>query len=91
MLISDVIKAAIPGADESLCEYVLWERTHYPFAPLTAREIYRAANRFKRAADANKRLCDLCDRLATEGYLCDQCRSALRSNGLISRATDAAG
>lgn len=41
MLTSDVIRAAIPNADESICEHILWGRTAFPFIPLTAKDIYR--------------------------------------------------
>lgn len=77
MQTSEIIRAAIPGADESLCDYVLWERTPYPFASLTAKDIYRAARRLQRAQDAGKRLCDLCDRVAVQGYTCARCMGLL--------------
>lgn len=80
MEVLDVVRAAIPEADESLCEYVIWGRTPYPCSPLTAKDVYRAAYRLKRATDSGKKLCDWCDRLATQGDLCDKCRAALCSN-----------
>lgn len=80
MQIQDVIRAAIPDADENLCEHVIWGRTPYPCRALSAKDIYRAAHRLKRATDAGRRLCDWCDRLAVQGSICNTCRSALRSN-----------
>lgn len=78
MQISEIIRAAIPGAMDEVCEYVLWERTAYPFAKLTARDIYRAASRWKRARDAGNCLCEYCDRLASRGSrLCPSCANML--------------
>lgn len=81
MLLSDVIKAAIPEADESLCEYMLWERTPYPFGQVTAKSLYRAASRVKRARERKRTLCDFCDNEVTgEAHLCHRCETALSPN-----------
>lgn len=80
MRIDQVIRAAIPDATADLCEHILWERTPYPFAKLTARDIYRAASRFKRATTNGRRLCDWCDNLAVDGYCCISCAAALKNN-----------
>ena len=71
-----VVQAAIPGADESLCDHILWERTPFPCGPVSARKLYRAASRFRRA-NANKiRLCDHCENKAQSGkYMCSRCES----------------
>ena len=49
MTFEDVIKAAIPGADEFVCDHVLWGRTPFPMGKVTARSLYRAASRLRRA------------------------------------------
>jgi hypothetical protein len=49
--IADVIKAAIPDADQSLCEHILWGRTPYPMGRVSARSLYQAASGFRRACD----------------------------------------
>jgi len=80
MLISDVIRAAIPNADESTCEHILWGRTAFPFISLTAKDIYRAASSFQRAKIKNTRLCDWCHRIAQEGKTeCKSCYDALNN------------
>lgn len=67
MLISEVIRNAIPNASEELCDYILWERTPYPVGEITARSLYSAAMRYHRAYSTGKKLCTFCDRIATTG------------------------
>jgi len=75
---AEIVRAAIPGADDSLCEHILWGRTPFPCGQVWARDIYRAASRWKRAEEQGNQLCELCDRLAAEGFiLCDICNAAL--------------
>jgi len=76
--IAEVIRAAIPTADESLCDHILWGRTAYPFLTLGAKDIYRAAYRWRRAHEHGLSLCDFCDRVAEpHEYICTHCREAL--------------
>jgi len=80
-VIQEIIRAAIPDADDAYCEYVLWARTPFPFVNLTAKDIYLAAYRLQRAANQNKRLCEFCDRIADKDqYTCTKCREALALN-----------
>lgn len=73
MLIYDVIRAAIPEADDNLCEWILWERTPFPFT-LTVRGLWTVSWRMKRVFDKGLKLCELCDRLAEEdNSLCKPC------------------
>ncbi len=73
-----VVRAAIPGASDGLCEHVLWGRTAFPAKGVSARDIYRAASRLRRATDKGERLCDTCDRKASPGkWSCAHCRAAL--------------
>ena len=77
--IQDVIRAAIPNADQAECEFILWERTSYPFGLLTAKDIYKAAYSFDRACKNHLRLCEYCDRIAQpDKYMCSKCEEALR-------------
>lgn len=80
MLIHDIIKAAIPDADESLCEYIAWGRTAFPFTPVSAKAFYKAASRFHRASHKGVRLCDFCDRVAEKNGLCLDCKKALNAS-----------
>ena len=74
----EIIQKAIPDADAALCEHIVWEMTHFPFAPVDARMLYKAASRFKRANDNGRRLCDWCDHEAIDGErICPKCKSAL--------------
>lgn len=80
MLICDIIRAAIPGASDATVDHVLWGRTPYPFKPLTARDIYRAASRCRRAGEHGLTLCDHCNRIAETGkWECKGCREGLES------------
>ncbi len=75
---SAIIKAAIPEANESIVDYVMWERTPWPIGSVTAKQLYKIAGRLKRAADKGVRLCDFCDNKTTDDkYTCSKCISAL--------------
>ena len=76
--IADIIHGAIPDASPDLCEHILWSMTPYPCGAITAKSLYRAASRFKRAKENGIRLCDWCDNQAQEHkYLCQKCESGL--------------
>lgn len=79
-----IVRAAIPGADESTADAILWGRTPYPFAPVTARDLYRAADRLQRATVRGFALCEFCDRRATRGSLCADCDRALHRGAVNS-------
>ena len=74
MRISQIIKAAVPGASDSFCEYILWSRTPFPFITVSAKDIYKAAMGANRAIKNNIRLCDFCKNKAVDkGYTCQKC------------------
>jgi hypothetical protein len=74
MTFAEVIKGAIPGADTDLCEFILWNRTPYPMGRVTARSLYQAASRWRRACAGDRKLCELCDNLAVSNrWLCARC------------------
>lgn len=73
-----IIRAAIPDADDGVCEVVLWGRTPFPFAPVSARELYRAAHGLARANRRGVQLCDFCPRPAgPTRWLCALCEKVL--------------
>jgi hypothetical protein len=75
---AQIVRAAIPGADDSLCEHILWGRTPFPCGEVWARDIYLAASRWRRAESRGVTLCEFCDRLANAGeYTCESCSAAL--------------
>jgi hypothetical protein len=75
----DVVRAAIPTADEALADHVLWGRTPYPCGPTSARAIYRAASALRRAGARGVALCEFCHRIARPGeWECESCDAALR-------------
>lgn len=77
---SDVIRAAIPDADDALCSHILWGRTPYPMGTITARGLYKAASGFARAGANNRRLCDHCHREALSGkWECQRCQDVLEA------------
>ena len=78
MLTSEVIRKAIPGASDELCHFVLWARTPFPMGGITARSLYKAAARLRRAGENGRQLCDHCDNLdQTGGGICNACDRAL--------------
>lgn len=74
---AEIIRNAIPDAPDDLVEHIVWGRTPFPFAPLTAKDFYKAASRYRRASKKGKQLCDFCDRLAVRRFRCEQCDDAL--------------
>jgi len=73
-----IIRGAMPDASDSMVEHIVWGRTCLPFGKVTARDLYRAASRVRRAADKGRMLCDLCDNLADgDRYTCARCKAAL--------------
>lgn len=74
-----IVRKAIPEATTEVAEFIVWNRTTYPFEGLTARDIYKAADRWHRAHRNQKKLCTFCDRLAMPGrsQICERCRNAL--------------
>lgn len=78
MTTHDIIKAAIPNADDEICSFILWARTPFPVGAITARSLYSAARRFQRAVNGGFRLCDFCDRIAEDNKsVCAKCHRAL--------------
>jgi hypothetical protein len=72
-----VIRNAIPAATDSLCEHIIWGRTPYPFVRLTAKSLWKAADRFRRAEEHGVELCEMCDRPAKAFELCQSCGQTL--------------
>ena len=78
MTFAEVIRAAIPNADEATLDHVLWGRTPFPMGKVTARSLYKAASAFRRACEHGVQLCDFCDRPAVKGcWTCERCAAAL--------------
>ena len=76
--VAEVVRAALPDANEELCDFILWCRTPFPAGAISAKSLYQAARRWGRAQDHNLRLCEMCDRLAEPGKdLCQNCDVAL--------------
>jgi len=78
MTFAEVIRNAIPDASVDMCEYILWNRTPYPMGKVTARDLYKAANRVLRAGRNSISLCDMCDNKCAPGsYCCDHCEASI--------------
>jgi hypothetical protein len=83
-----IIRAAIPDASEEFADMIVWGRTPYPFAPVTPRSLYRAADRWRRACERGVQLCEFCDRIAApDEWMCPNCTAALNRH----RHTDSPG
>lgn len=79
MTAADIIRAAVPDADEMTCEHVLWGMTPYPCGPVTPQELYQAASRYRRAKAAGRVLCECCHNQATPGqFMCGKCAAVVR-------------
>ncbi len=76
----EIIRAAILGAGDEICQHILWGRTPFPFAVVTAQALYKAASGFHRANTNGIQLCDHCHNPAMENkWMCKQCAGALAS------------
>ena len=75
---SQIIRAAIPGADVDTVDHVLWARTPFPVAKIDAKMLYRAASGLQRASAKGHRLCDFCERVA-DCSLCARCTRQLKN------------
>lgn len=76
----EIVRCAIPDADDELCSHVLWGRTAFPFTRMTARTLYRAASRVRRAKEHGIELCTFCDRIAEpNSWECKGCSDALNA------------
>ena len=79
MTFAAVIRAAIPDATDETCEFILFGRTPFPVGAVTAKSIYQAAARFRRANSNGLRLCEFCDRIVIPpSWTCPRCDKALR-------------
>lgn len=79
MTIDEIIKNAIPDATDELCERIILTRVPYPMGAMTAKSLWKAAYRHKRATEKGLRLCDLCDGIVAPGKsVCEKCDRALR-------------
>lgn len=79
MTFGQIIRAAIPGADEDTVDHVLWGRTPYPVGRITAKSLFKAASGFRRAAANGIHLCDHCHSMALpDRFECGPCGVALR-------------
>ena len=75
---SEIVRAAIPGASEAVCERVLWGMTPFPVGRVFPKQIFRAASRLRRAEASGIRLCDFCDQRAVpDEWVCEKCGAAL--------------
>lgn len=76
MTFAELVKKAIPGANEAVVDYVLWNRTAFPFDG-SPKAIFKAADGYRRACLNGIQLCELCDRPAVDGWNCEACNKAL--------------
>lgn len=74
---AQIIRAAIPDADDATVEHVIWGRSPWPFVRPAAQHLYKAASGFKRATDKGIRLCDHCEApAAANDWECRKCYDA---------------
>ena len=77
MIAEQIIKAAIPDANDDIVEHILGGRTSFPMGKVTARDIYKAAYRYRRALRNHIRLCDFCDNVVSgDDWYCTSCAPA---------------
>ncbi len=73
----DIIAKVFPDANEHDLDYVLWNRTPFPF-DASPRVLFKNADGYRRACANGIQLCELCSRPARRGKLsCAPCHAAL--------------
>lgn len=79
MTFQELIRAALPGADDATVDYVLWNRTPFPF-DTDPKMLFKKARSYARACANGRQQCELCDNLARPGeWECQRCADALES------------
>ena len=73
----DFVQKAFPGLSQDEADYLLWNRTPFPFDG-RPRTIYRSIAGSIRAAKNGIQLCETCWRPAVDGWNCETCNDALR-------------
>jgi hypothetical protein len=80
MNLSEIVQKAIPGINDEMIDYIIFNRTPYPLTKPSAREVYRAATRWQRARVHGIMLCELCDNEARQGdWVCTKCDRMLHT------------
>lgn len=74
----DLVRQVFPDANEKLIEFLLWEKTSYPFG--SEQHIRECLIDLKNTSDMGKIPCDDCNKPAIEGmfqgrYLCKECKN----------------
>lgn len=80
MTFLELAKAAMPGATDAEADYALWNHTPFPFST-DPRMIFKKISGYRRASAKGRRLCEMCWRIADDGWTCKQCTEALRCHG----------
>lgn len=76
---TDIISAALPGANEEVLDFVLWNRTPFPF-DANPKMLFKRAAGYRRACKNGIDLCELCTRPARpEKWTCEKCDAALKA------------
>lgn len=77
MTFTELVSKALPGADAEHVEYVLWNRTPFPFET-SPRLIFKWASGYRRACANKIELCELCSRPSLpDKWTCQACDNAL--------------
>lgn len=77
MTFEKLISIAIHDSNDALIDYVLWNRTPFPFET-SPKVLFKFAAGYRRACLNNILLCELCPRPAMPNeWTCQSCRAAL--------------
>ena len=76
-----LIEIAKYVSDDIDPEFILWQRTSFPFSKITAKEFYKTCFRELRCKNKKIQLCDFCNRVAMNGdCVCEICNKILKRN-----------
>ena len=72
-----IVRAADPDATYEFAHFIVWGRAATPLKKCTAKLLYKAASRYIRATNNGNTLCEFCDNIAVNKYLCTRCFNTL--------------
>jgi hypothetical protein len=77
MTFLELAKHAMGGCSDEAADFVLWNRTPFPFDP-TPRTLYKKIAGYRRACANERKLCMFCSNVTREGeWECQRCGDAL--------------
>lgn len=77
----EIVKEIFPDISDQEADYILWSKTGFPSffsgEETIEEQIRKQLLEYKVIVDSGEPCCELCNSVATVGYLCQNCEDAL--------------